>query len=53
MAKTYGAVAVGAGPGGSTCGGVLAKWGLNVLLLGQECPDRWKGREPVQRRLSL
>ncbi len=33
MKKEYDAIVVGAGPGGSICGALLAKRGLNVLLL--------------------
>ena len=31
--ESYDAIVVGAGPGGSTCSALLAKWGLKVLLL--------------------
>jgi len=33
MAESYDAIVIGAGPGGSTCSALLAKWGLKVLLL--------------------
>jgi phytoene dehydrogenase-like protein len=33
MAEEYDVVVVGAGPGGSTCSALLAKWGLRTLLL--------------------
>ena len=33
MAYKYDVIVVGAGPGGATCGALLAKWGLKTLLL--------------------
>lgn len=33
MVHKYDVIVVGAGPGGATCGALLAKWGLKVLLL--------------------
>jgi prolycopene isomerase len=33
MARAYDAIVVGAGPGGATCAGLLAKWGLEVLMV--------------------
>jgi phytoene dehydrogenase-like protein len=33
MSKKYDVIVIGAGPGGATCGALLAKMGLKVLLL--------------------
>lgn len=33
MAKDYDVIVVGAGPGGITCGALLAKWGLKTLVV--------------------
>ena len=33
MKKTYDVIVIGAGPGGVTCGAMLAKWGLDTLVV--------------------
>src|SRR5512136_3291196 len=33
MSKKYDAIVIGGGPGGITCGALLAKWGAKTLLI--------------------
>ena len=35
MAKKYDVIIIGGGPGGLTCGALLAKWGAKTLLIEQ------------------
>ena len=46
--ETYDAIVVGAGPGGSACAALLAKWGMKILLL--EKNDRPGGKALTMSR---